>query len=105
MGRKYTLRATDIAQSHVMWYSANDMSPLPNVTIEFIPDLEHGGFTAHIPDIPAYGEGETKEEAVADLKVGVQAFIEENGMESTLARLNSPTELQEVNFGELVRHG
>ena len=80
------------------------MSPLPNVTIEFIPD-EVSGFTAHIPDISAYGEGKTKEEAVADLKIGVQAFIEENGMEATLARLNSPTELQEVNFGELVTHG
>lgn len=79
------------------------MSPLPNVTIEFVPD-EVSGLTAHIPDIPAYGEGETKEEAIADLKVGVQAFIEENGMEATLARLNSPTELQEVNFGELVTH-
>ena len=80
------------------------MSPLPNVTVEFIPD-EESGFTAHIPDIPAYGEGETKEEALADLKIGIQAFIEENGMEATLVRLNSPSELQEVNFGELVAHG
>ena len=81
------------------------MSPLPNVTIEFIPDPDEGGFTAHIPDIPAYGEGATKQEAVEDLKVGVQAFVEENGMEATLARLNFPTEIQEVNFGELVTHG
>lgn len=52
----------------------------PNVAIELIPDLEQGGFTAHIPDIPAYGEGMMKEEAIADLKVGVQLFMEENGM-------------------------
>lgn len=77
------------------------MSPLPNVTIEFIPDPDIGGFTAHVPDIPAYGEGQTKEEAVKDLKVGIQAFIEENGMEATIARLNSPTEIQEVNLGDL----
>ncbi|MBI3331444.1 hypothetical protein HYZ99_00615 [Candidatus Peregrinibacteria bacterium] len=77
----------------------------PNVSIELIPDAEHGGFTAHIPDIPAYGEGETEEEAIADLKVGIQAFIEENGMEAALARINSPSQLREVNFGELVAHG
>lgn len=81
------------------------MSHLPNVTIEFIPDHIAGGFTAHIPDIPAYGEGSTKEEAIDDLKIGIQAFIEENGMEATLNRLNSPTEIQEVNLGDLVTHG
>lgn len=52
----------------------------PTVAVELIPDPEQGGFTAHIPDIPAYGEGMTKEEAIADLKVGVQLFMEENGM-------------------------
>ncbi len=29
------------------------------LTVELIPDLEHGGFTARVPDIPAYGEGDT----------------------------------------------
>lgn len=81
------------------------MSPFPNVSIEIIPDPEQGRFTAHIPDIPAYGEGATAEEAIADLKIGVQAFIEENGMEATLARINAPSQLCEVNFGELVSHG
>ena len=65
------------------------MSQLPNVTIELIPDPEQGGFTAHVPDIPAYGEGDTEEEAIADLKVGIQAYVEENGMEATLARAQS----------------
>lgn len=37
------------------------------LTIEIIPDLEKGGFTARFPDIPAYGEGETEDEAIADL--------------------------------------
>ena len=31
--------------------------------VELIPDHEQGGFTARVPDIPAYGEGETEEEA------------------------------------------
>ena len=94
-----------IAGKRLEWYSISVMSPLPIVTIVFIPDTEIGGFTAHIPNIPAYGEGETEEEAVADLKVGVQAYIEENGMEATLALLNSPSNMRAVDFGELVTHG
>ena len=81
------------------------MKILPIITIEFIPDLELGGFTAHIPDIPAYGEGETEEKALDDLKVGVQAFIEENGIEAALARLNAPSKLRTMNFSDLVSHG
>ena len=37
------------------------------LTVELIPDTELGGFTARVPDIPAYGEGVTEEEAIADL--------------------------------------
>ncbi len=77
----------------------------PNVSIELIYDSEQRRWTAHIADIPAYGEGKTEEEAIADLKVGIQAFVEENGMKATLARINSPLQLRQVNFGELVTHG
>ena len=35
--------------------------------VELIPDPELGGFTARIPDIPAYGEGETEDEAISQL--------------------------------------
>ena len=80
------------------------MTPLPQVTIEFIPDPELGGFTAHIPNIPAYGEGKTEEEAILDLKVSLQGYIEEFGMEDALSRLNSPSAIRHMNFGELV-HG
>ena len=38
------------------------------LTIELIPDPDAGGFTARLPDVPAYGEGETEEEAIADLR-------------------------------------
>ena len=37
------------------------MNPL---TVELIPDPDEGGFTACLPDIPAYGEGETEDEAI-----------------------------------------
>ena len=44
--------------------------------VELIPDPELGGFTAPIPDIPAYGEGETEDEAIVDLKEALRAYIE-----------------------------
>jgi predicted RNase H-like HicB family nuclease len=80
------------------------MTPLPTITIEFIPDTEASGWTAHVPDVPAYGEGGTQEEALEDLKIGLQAFIEENGMDATIARLQQAPARRTVNFGELVSH-
>lgn len=60
------------------------------ITVELIPDPEQGGFTARLPDLPAYGEGETEDEAIADLKEAVRGYIETFGLEDALARLTSP---------------
>ena len=49
------------------------------LTVELIPDPEFGGFTARLPDIPAYGEGQTEDEAIADLKEALRAYIEAFG--------------------------
>jgi predicted RNase H-like HicB family nuclease len=54
------------------------------VSVELIPDPELGGFTARIPDIPAYGEGETEEEAITDLRQALRGYIEAFGLEDTL---------------------
>ena len=35
------------------------------------------GFTARIPDVPAYGEGETEEAAIADLKEAIRGYTGE----------------------------
>jgi hypothetical protein len=43
------------------------------LTVEMIPDPQQGGFTARVPDIPAYGEGEIEEEAIADLTETLRA--------------------------------
>jgi predicted RNase H-like HicB family nuclease len=60
------------------------------VTVELIPDPEQGGLTARLPDIPAYGEGETEEEAIADLREAIRGYIETFGLEDAMNRLNSP---------------
>ena len=51
-----------------------------SLSVEVIPDSEQGGFTARLPDIPAYEEGETEEEAIADLKEAVRGYIETFGL-------------------------
>jgi len=64
---------------------------MKQIAVELIPDPEEGGFTARLPDIPAYGEGETEEEAIADLKEAVSGYIEAFGLEDALARLSNPS--------------
>jgi predicted RNase H-like HicB family nuclease len=51
------------------------------LTLEIIADPEFGGFTARLPDIPAYGEGATEDEAIADLREALVGYIEAFGME------------------------
>ncbi|MBL8830270.1 MAG: hypothetical protein JNM18_25055 [Planctomycetaceae bacterium] len=58
-----------------------------SVTIEIIPDLEQGGFTARVPNIPAYGEGETEEAAIADLAEAIAGYIEAFGLDEAQSRL------------------
>lgn len=66
--------------------------------VELIPDPDLGGFTACIPDIPAYGEGKTEEEAIADLRESLRAFIEAVGLEEAVARLRAPAVFREMDL-------
>ena len=74
------------------------------LTVELIKDAALGGFTARIPDVPAYGEGETEDEAIADLKEAVSGYIEAFGLEDQ-SRLSSPVSLRQIdwNIAELAR--
>ena len=63
------------------------MSPL---MIELIADPEEGGFTARLPDVPAYGEGATEELAIADLRSALQGYIETVGIDDAMSRIISP---------------
>jgi predicted RNase H-like HicB family nuclease len=71
---------------------------MQRLTVELIPDPEEGGFTARVPDIPAYGEGETEEEAIADLRAALRGYVEAFGLEDALARVNAPTSLRELDL-------
>jgi predicted RNase H-like HicB family nuclease len=75
------------------------MEGLPHtVSVELITDPEQGGFTARLPDIPAYGEGETEEEAIADLKEAVRGYIETFGLEEALSQLSSPSAVRTLDW-------
>ena len=54
--------------------------------IELTEDPDLGGFTARLPGIPAYGEGETEGEAIADLKEALRGYIEAFGLDDALLR-------------------
>ena len=71
------------------------MTPL---TVELIPDPELGGFTARVPDIPAYGEGATEEDAIADLKEALAAYVEAFGLDEATTRLNPPSSLRQIDL-------
>lgn len=75
------------------------------LVVELIPDPEQGGYTARVPDIPAYGEGRTEEEAIADLKEALQAYVEAFGVDDAAARMSRPSALRKLdwNLAEFAR--
>ena len=78
---------------------------LNQLAVELIPDATEGGFTARLPDIPAYGEGETEDAAIADLKEALRGYIATFGIDDALQRLNTPIKLRvvEMDLAELGR--
>ena len=71
---------------------------MTRLTVEIIPDTEQGGFTARVPDIPAYGEGASEAEAIDDLREALQAYVETFGLEDAMARLNAPSSLRQLDM-------
>jgi predicted RNase H-like HicB family nuclease len=78
---------------------------MKHLTVELIPDPEFGGFTARVPDIPAYGEGATEEEAISYLREALAAYIGEFGIDDATSRLNPPSALRQIDseLEDLVR--
>lgn len=71
---------------------------MKHLTVEIIPDTEQGGFTARVPDIPAYGEGASEAEAIADLRDALLAYVETFGLDDAMARVNPPSSLRQLDF-------
>lgn len=60
------------------------------IAVELIADDVDGRYTARLPDIPAYGEGETADEAIADLREAIRGYVETFGLEDAMSRLSMP---------------
>jgi predicted RNase H-like HicB family nuclease len=75
------------------------------LTVELIPDEEQGGFTATVPDISAYGEGETEAEAIADLKEALRLYVEVRGIDQAMALVQPPAVVRQLDLdlAELTR--
>jgi predicted RNase H-like HicB family nuclease len=71
---------------------------MSHLTVEIIPDTEQGGFTARVPDIPAYGEGASEAEAIEDLREALRAYVEAFGLDDALTRLNPPSSLRQLDI-------
>ena len=80
---------------------------MQRVSVELIPDPEYGGYTARLPDIPAYGEGETEQAAIADLKQALAGYIEAFGLDDALSRLLAPVIVRELDWdlARMTAHG
>jgi len=74
------------------------LGTMQRLTVELIPDTEQGGFTARVPDIPAYGEGSTQDEAIADLREALLAYVEEFGVDDAMSRSNQPSSLRPIDL-------
>ena len=68
------------------------------ITVELIPDPDEGGFTARLPDLPAYGEGDTEEAAIADLREAVRGYIDTFGLDDALSRISNPVGVRQLDW-------
>jgi len=73
------------------------MTDMDKLTVELIEDEEAGGFTARLPDVPAYGEGETEQEAIDDLRAALKGYVETYGLDDLRSHIRPPV-LREVQL-------
>ena len=75
-----------------------DKTKSQQLAVELIADPDEGGFTARVPDIPAYGEGKTEEAAIDDLQEALRGYIEAFGLDDALRHLNAPITMRHIDF-------
>jgi predicted RNase H-like HicB family nuclease len=73
-------------------------APIMRLTVELIPYEELGGFTATVPDIPAYGEGETEAAAIEDLKQALRLFIEVRALDHAQSLIRPPAVIRPLDL-------
>ena len=66
-------------------------------------DDETNLYSAYVPDIPGCGEGKTQDEAIADLKESLRAYIEARGIEKALSCIRPRAQVLELDLTEVAR--
>ena len=69
-----------------------------HLTVELIADEDQGGFTATVPDIPAYGEGDTEAAAIEDLKEALRLYIEVRGIDEAISLVRPRAVIRTLDF-------
>ena len=67
------------------------------VTAELTPDEEEGGYSVYCPELDIYTQGETVEEAIANLREAAEGTIEVVGLDG-LGLRPKPTIRKEVEL-------
>lgn len=63
------------------------MENASTIRIELVRSSDAGWVRAHIPTIPAYGDGETEAEAIEDLRNSLAGYVEVFGLADALSRI------------------
>jgi hypothetical protein len=61
------------------------------ILVELNVRLEQGKLEARIPNIPVTGEGETEDEAVANLKQSFYDYVRRVGLQTALSQFSFPS--------------
>ena len=76
------------------------------ILVELNVRLEQGKLEARIPDVPVIGEGETEDEAIANLKQSFYDYAKRVGLQTALSQFNFPSafrylewDIPEINRG------
>jgi predicted RNase H-like HicB family nuclease len=67
------------------------------VTAELTPDEEEGGYSVYCPELDIYTQGETVEEAIANLQEAAEGYIEVVGL-NELGLRSKPTIRKEIEL-------
>lgn len=67
------------------------------VTAELTPDEEEGGYSVYCPELDIYTQGETVEEAIANLREAAEGYIEVVGLDN-LGLRSKPAIRREVEL-------
>lgn len=78
------------------------MEPM-RVPVHIEHDEKANLYSAYVPDIPGCGEAETVDQAIADLKESLRAYIEARGIDKAIACIRPRAQVVELDLTDVAR--